>query len=181
MGSGSRLPLLLFPLLLAAPAAAQVPEYRLKAEFLERFTRFIEWPPGATPDDPRAPFVIGLYGGDPFGPYLDELAATRTIKGRRVRVREVADAAQAEGCQLLFIAAGGGRGLEELVARTESKPILTVGDTPGFAEKGILINFYVEEERIAFEINEAAARRSGLRFSSRLLKLARIVGLESRR
>ena len=50
--------------LLAGASAAQVPEYALKAEFLERFTRFVDWP---GEHDPRSPFVIGVYGSNPFG------------------------------------------------------------------------------------------------------------------
>lgn len=52
--------LLLVPLCLglALPGAGQVPEYELKAEFLERFTRFIEWP---SPASEPGPFVIGAF------------------------------------------------------------------------------------------------------------------------
>jgi hypothetical protein len=54
--------------------------------------------------------------------------------------------------------------------------VLTVGDTAGFAERGVLINLQRQDSRLGFEINLAQARRSGLRFSSKLLKLGRIVG-----
>jgi hypothetical protein len=36
-----------------------------------------------------------------------------------------------------------------------------------------MINFVVENSRIRFEINDAAARRAGLKISSKLLALAR--------
>ena len=56
-----------------------------------------------------------------------------------------------------------------------SGPVLTVGEMPEFAEKGGVIRFKVEQDRIRLEINVAAAARSRLRISSQLLKLARIV------
>jgi len=56
------------------------------------------------------------------------------------------------------------------------KPILTVGDTTGFAEKGVLINLYQEERLMQFEVNLPAVKRSKLTFSSKLLRLARLVG-----
>jgi hypothetical protein len=54
----------------------------------------------------------------------------------------------------------------------EGASILTIGDTAGFARQGVIINFYLENRKVRFEINAAAARRAGLTISSKLLKLA---------
>lgn len=159
--------------LLALPhvAGAQVPEYEAKSEFLERFTRFIDWP-DSTPGDT---FVIGILGRDPFGHYLDALA-TRSIKGKPVEVRRLRTASDAGTCcQLLFISSSEADHLARVLSRTAGEPVLTVGDTPGFAEAGVLINLYEDRGRIGFEVNEAAVRRSGLHFNSKLLRLARLV------
>ncbi len=172
------LPALVACLLLALDASAQAPiaEYEAKAEFLERFTRFIEWPAEALPEDPAAPFVLGVLGRDPFGRYLDQMAASRRIKGRPVQVRRWDSLDEVRGCHLLFIASSEKRDLARIVARLGARPVLTVADTPGFADSGVLINLVSEDERIGFEINEAAVRRSGLSFSSKLLRMARRVG-----
>jgi hypothetical protein len=53
--------------------------------------------------------------------------------------------------------------------------ILTIGDTKGFGESGVMINFLTKENKVRFEINLAAARRAGLKISSKLLSLATIV------
>ena len=173
----SVLPLLALVLALASPAASQVPEYEAKSEFLERFTRFIDWPPGSSAEAPGTPFVIGVVGRDPFGPYLDALAA-RPIKGKRVRVRRLPGNSPdlAGCCHLLYIAASEARELPRIVSRLADRPVLTVGDTRGFAEAGVLINLVEDGGRIGFEVNEPAVRRSGLKFNSKLLRLARLVG-----
>ena len=57
-----------------------------------------------------------------------------------------------------------------------SKPVLLMGEQPGFSAAGGTVTFYSEEQRILFEINQASAERAGLAVSSQLLKLARIVG-----
>jgi hypothetical protein len=161
----------------ATPLVAQVPEYEAKSEFLERFTRFIDWPAEAADASPGAPFVIGVVGRDPFGRYLDALASSRSIKGRPVQIRRLTGHAEVGACcQLLFIAGSEAAQLAQIVGRTAGKPVLTVGDTPGFAEKGVLINLYEDRGRIGFEVNEAGVRTSGLRFNSKLLRLARLVG-----
>lgn len=161
-------------------AEAQVPEYKLKAEFLERFTRFIEWPPDPHGTAPGS-FVICLYGENPFGDALDDLAANRKIKERPVSVRVIRSLAEVEACQILFLPVSQKDSLEKILLRTTGRPILTVGDTEGFAERGVAINFYSSDRNVRFEINDAAARRNGLDISSRLRKLARVVAPEDPR
>jgi hypothetical protein len=65
--------------------------------------------------------------------------------------------------------------LPAILKSLESAPVLTVGEMTEFAERGGVICFKVEQDRIRLEINVAAAERSRLRISSQLLKLARIV------
>jgi hypothetical protein len=177
----SRPALLVLLVSLAAAAPAQVPEYEAKSEFLERFTRFIDWPADSSAETPGSPFVIGVVGRDPFGPYLDALAASRTIKGKSVRIKRLSGHGEVAGCcHLLFIAGSESAAVERIVGRTADRPVLTVGDTPGYAQAGVLINLYEDKGRIGFEVNESAVRRSGLRFNSKLLRLARMVGGEAR-
>ena len=54
-------------------------------------------------------------------------------------------------------------------------PILTVGESEEFIHQGGMIGFYLQENRIRFDINLQAAKRVNLRFSSRLLLLAKSV------
>lgn len=164
--------------LLPGLATAQVPEYALKAEFLERFTRFVEWPAGSAVRDATTPFVIGVYRTNPFGSLLEQIGASRRIKGKPVEVRIVSTPGEAEKCALLFIPATESRQLGAILAQTVDKPILTVSEVAGAAERGVLVNFYISEDNLRFEINDAAVKRSGLDFSARLLKLARILNLE---
>ncbi len=176
--------LILLLLALAAPALhPQVPEYQLKAEFLERFTRFIEWPADSRVNDPATPFVIAIIGRNPFGAHLDSLSSSRKIKGKTVVVRLLASPELAGDCDLLFIAAGEHGRLREILAHTAGKPILTVGDGDEYALSGVLFNFADTGDTggmIAFEISETAVKKSGLTVSSRLLRLARHVEGEAK-
>jgi hypothetical protein len=45
----------------------------------------------------------------------------------------------------------------------------------GFAAQGGVVNFKLEDGKIRFEINAAAAGQQGLRVSSKLLSVAKIV------
>jgi hypothetical protein len=155
-----------------ASAQPPAPEYQVKAEFIERFTRFVTWPDRVF-GDASAPFVMCFVGRDDFGSYFSDLAERGTVQGRRIVVRHLDDEKTAAGCHLLFIGGGDRSRLKPLLDRTTGKPILTIGDTQGYAEAGVLINLFLENGKyVRFEINVPAVDRSGLVVSSKLLKLA---------
>lgn len=159
----------------AVDAESSSIENRLKAEFIERFTRFIEWPPG----DARTagdPFRICVYGESRMTEALEEIIRRQAIQDRSATLLEIDDPEESTACHVLFVAGSEAERLDEVLARTADRPILTVGDTPGFARRGVLINFYRERGFVRFEVNPGAAEKSGLRFSSRLLRLATLVG-----
>lgn len=149
-------------------------EYQVKAEYLERFTRFVDWP-AASYSSPQAAFVLCVVGEDPFGNYLNLMSEERKFQGRHAEIRHPESSADWTSCHLLFIASSEEARLEEILQVTSSSPILTVGDTKGFLERGVLINLYLSEGFVRFEINRTAIQKSGLRFSSRLLKLGRVI------
>jgi hypothetical protein len=165
---------LILALALPGKLSSQNLEYKVKAEFLERFTRFIEWPIDANRGN-GSPFRICVVGKNPFDSYLAQMAATVKIKGRVVQVVESVDLAQIQNCQILFIASSEKSRLKNILNITRDKPILTVGDTTGFAQDGVLINFYSTGSYIRFEVNLQGVEQSRLKFSSRLLKLAKLV------
>ena len=164
-------------LLAAATASGQQAAFRpelVEAELVERFTQFIDWPEDrlAAPEDP---FILGLIGRDGVGPALEKLARARGLKKHRVEIVLLDGPEGVERCHAVWIDTAANDQLGAVLARTSGKPILTLGDTEGFAARGVLINLRREATRISFEINLGAVRRSGLKFSSRLLALGKIV------
>jgi len=75
----------------------------------------------------------------------------------------------------LFIGSSEAAHLEEVLQSTKNLPILTIGEMPGFAVRGGIINLTVEGNKVRFEVNIEAAKQANLNISSRLLALARIV------
>lgn len=162
-----------------APLAAATPppqEYEVKAAFLYHFAHLVDWP---APSAPGEPFVIAVVGYDPFGATLDEVLAGKSVHGQPVRVRRFAGAAQLDGARvhILFVGRGGDEHVRRALSALTGQPVLTVGESQRFAERGGMIGFRVTAEgRVAFDINLQRAEQSGLWMSSQLLKLARIVG-----
>jgi hypothetical protein len=152
-------------------------EYLIKAGFIYNFAKFVEWPTVAFAQ-PDSPIVIGVIGTDPFGNLIDRIVENKKIGARGLVVKRVkwnADLKDLRECKILFVGASEKAHVDDLLQIVKSLPILTVGETPGFAERGGVIRFVLEDNRVRFEINVEAARRADLTISSRLLTLARIV------
>jgi hypothetical protein len=161
-------------LLIGSTAAAQISMGRLKSLFVERFTRFVEWPSGTLVDG--GPFVVCIQGTGETAENLFEVARSRRFKDRLCEVRRVRAGSELGSCNLLYIANSEGPRLPQVMEAIAGKPILTVSDAEGFGAKGVLINLYQDDKLMQFEVNLPAIKRSKLVFSSQLLRLGRQVG-----
>jgi hypothetical protein len=165
-------------LALAPPEAAAQPavskEYQVKAAFLFNFVQFVEWPAAAFTNS-AAPICIGVLGDDPFGPALDETVRGETVRNRKLVVERSRRLEDLKDCQLIFISKSETERIPGILDELGPTPVLTVSETPGFAQRGGIINLYLAGNKVRFEINAAAARRKGLRISSELLSLGRII------
>jgi YfiR/HmsC-like len=167
----------------APPADAQAgdasdsSEYLIKAGFIYNFAKFVDWP-STSFSQPDAPIVIGVLGTDPFGSVLDRIVADKKIGSRGFVVRRYKwgkDLKDLRDCQILFVSASEKAHTDEIVEFVKWLPILTIGETPGFAERGGVIRFTLEDNRVRFEVNVDAAHKANLNISSRLLTLAKII------
>jgi YfiR/HmsC-like len=160
-----------------ARASSDSSEYLIKAGFIFNFAKFVEWPSAAFAQ-PDSPIVIGILGTDPFGTIIDQIVQDKKVGTRGFVVKRLkwgADPKDLKECKILFVGASERAHLDDLVQMVRGLPILTVGEAPGFAEHGGVIRFVLEDNRVRFEVNVAAAQQADLTISSRLLTLARIV------
>ena len=170
----------LLALLLAAaagaPSGAQTAneEYEVKAAFLFHFAQLVEWPPGAMKGEGE-PMRVCTLGEDPFRGALEATLKGKKVGERALRVDHIKQIEEAKACQILFVTRNEAKRVPALVAQLGSSPVLTVGESDGFAREGGVIGFSVADQKIRFEINLDAARRAGIRVSSRLLLLAKNV------
>lgn len=163
----------LLPLLLAGSAlvAQGAQEYVAKVRLLEKITAYVEWPESLA----EGPFVLAVVGRTPFGDELDNHFQGKSVKGRPVRIRYFRGAEDIGGCDLLFVCASERERLPQILGKVRGRPVLTLGDTPGFASAGVMINLVREENRLAFEVNITRTREAGLRMAAGFLKLSRLV------
>lgn len=150
-----------------------VSEYEVKAAFLYNFVKFVDWPDGSQGEG-KGVVNVCMFGPGPFDSELAKLK-DKVVKGRRFAVKYTRSTEEFRGCHVLFICNSEKGRLQKALKAVKGKGILTVGDTEGFAQRGVIINFYLEDKKIRFEINLDAAREARFSISSQLLRLARIV------
>lgn len=146
-------------------------EYEVKAALVHNIAKFVEWPASA---GVKESLRLCILGSGPFGAAADGLRG-KPVGAKVWEVAPVNSRSNIRECQVLFIGATEVANLPRLLEELKGSPVLTVGDTEGYAERGVMVNLFLEQNKVRFEINNGAAGRAGLRISSQLLKLARIV------
>ena len=156
------------------PAQTVSKEYQIKAAFLLNFIQFVEWPPMVFTNADE-PFRIGVLGENPFGTALEETVQGEAINNHKIIVQHARQIKDLKDCQIIFIGKSEKEKVGEILAELDSKPVLTVSELEGFDQSGGIINFYLEGKKVRFEINPTTAGREGLKVSSQLLSLGKII------
>jgi hypothetical protein len=149
-------------------------EYEVKAAFLYNFAKFVEWPPEAI-DKTGESFVIGILGRDPFAKEWKDQLDGKVVQDRKLVFRRLSSPAEAAGCRVVFISDSEAGEVSDILAKLEGPPVLTVSDVGRFIQRGGMVGFSVEQNKVRFSVNVTAAEKAGLKISSQLLKLAKTV------
>jgi YfiR/HmsC-like len=171
---------ILYLILLIIPVfslKAQVSYNDVKAVFIERFTRFIDWPDEQTIKNADN-FIITVIDDADFYNTLTSVYENVKIKNKKVDVRQISDLKDIKGCQLLFIGSSQKKNLDAITKIAGEKDILTLSAGEGFAKQGTHINFFLKNNQVRFEVNEELLKESGFKVSYLLLNVARIVKKE---
>lgn len=154
-------------------AYAATVEYEVKAAFIHNFTQFIDWPPGAFEGE-KSPFRIGILGSGLIDEPLMDLNGKK-VNQRSLEISRVQNLEKISQYHVIFVNPSENKRTQSILKTLKGTGILTIGDTPGFAEQCGVVNFYLKSGKVRFEVNIEASQRENLKISSRLLRLARIV------
>ena len=148
-------------------------ESQVKAAMILNLAKFIDWPAESSLQG-STPFTICLVGKSSFGQALETLTG-KTVKGRRVVVRQISRSDELDTCHTLVIGESELRRIPAILNHAAQYPVVTVSDLPGFTNSGGIIGLVEQGGKIRFEINLDAAQRANIRISSQLTKLATTV------
>jgi hypothetical protein len=154
-------------------------EIEVKAAFLFHFAQLVTWPEtDADEADPGRPIVVAVVGRDPFGRSLEGVIGQERVRGRPIKIERASRMADLEALpHILYVGASDRSEVPPILAAVLGSPVLTVAAVKGFAQAGGMVEFRVTPDaRVAFDINLKSVERAGLKMSSQLLKIARVVG-----
>jgi hypothetical protein len=145
-------------------------EYQVKAAFLYNLARMVEWPN----ESDSAPLVMCFMGEDVFGNTTDGIS-NKTIRNRPLTFRKNVALRDVEICHILYIGPSERSNTAGITRALGNRAILTVSDMNDFTDRGGMVTLTRDNERINIEVNLKKAEKTGLKISSRLLTLAKIV------
>ncbi len=147
-------------------------EHAIKTAFLYRSLHYVEWP-----DKNRKPdsIVICEISDDKFDQTIESLR-NRTVNGRRILIKKISSFTDTEGCNVFHVPMMNTDKLRTILIQLDSKNILTISEHHGFAKQGVILNFPTANQKVTIEINIDAANKQNIRFSAKLLRIAKIIG-----
>jgi hypothetical protein len=145
-------------------------EYEAKAAFIYNIALFTSFP-----QLDGAQVRLCVLGRDPFDGALQALQG-KPVGAARLGVEYPRSALEAlRRCQIVFISDSEQDELAALLDASREAPVLTIADMKGAARRGVMLELSVQDKRIAFEFNGAAARAANITLSSKVLRLAKAV------
>lgn len=160
---------------LNAVAQHRVDEYQVKAAFLYNFVKFIEWPSASAP---VTRIDIGIVGNGQAADAVEAFCKGKSINGKPLATRRLKWNEDLHSLHIVFVSDSDQKKIRRIVTAALEIGALTVGDVDGFAAQGGIINFFVQDSKVRFEINSDSAALAGFKISSQLLSLAKPVSGE---
>lgn len=151
-------------LLACGPAAAQVRDVDLKAAYIFNFVQFTTWPDLGRA---REPFTV-CASADSFLWNSLQAYNGKPVNNRNWQTVDMENRLKPGACDVLVLARAADR-------PPVTPGLLVVRDGAAGVSGAAAITLVEGDEQIRFDIDTEAAMRAGLRFSSRLLRLARNV------
>ncbi len=146
----------------------------VKAVLLERIVTFLTWADATAALE--GPVKLVVLGEGALGEEIARVYARRAFAGRSIVVRQAKSPEEIGQAHIVIIGREHETSLSNVLAACARAGVLTVGDTPGFGERGVAINFYRDGARVRFEVAPSALKRARIQASYKLLTLARVVG-----
>ncbi len=152
-------------------------EQLIKVGYLYKFFFFVTWPEVKDsliePDDK---VVIGIIGKDPFGYHSKDVEGKIIMSmNKQITIKNFGpyrEGIDLKQCRILFISSSEKNNIKRIIYNTHGAHILTVADSKGFLEQGVMVNLVNVKKRVRWELNMAAIKKAGLKVSGTLIKSA---------
>lgn len=148
-------------LIQSLPTQGQVSKFQ--ALYLVNFSKNLEWN--------RNDITIGVVGNTKTLVDLESL----TAKYPEIKLKKISGSESVSDCQLIFLPSAQSRNFSLIQGKIGKAPIILVTEDESLVGQGAEIGFYLEGNRLKFSINKSALDKTGVKASSKLLDVAKIV------
>jgi len=154
------------------PSKITEADYTYKFNIFIQIAEFTEWPTASEMNNASKPFTIGIIGNETLDKVMKATFENKKIKNKVVTIRLISNLSEIQGCHILFIPKSESDHLSEILAFIKDKPIVSISESQGFAQKGVMINFVPEKVGKNIEVNEKAAKAAQINFDYGILQIA---------
>ncbi|MFN7013030.1 MAG: YfiR family protein, partial [Bacteroidia bacterium] len=103
------------------------------------------------------------------------MASTKKVGNQAFEIRSFANVNAITNCHMLIVAPDVTTPLTEIVSKIKKNSTLLITEKQGFAKQGAAINFVVQNNKPAFELNKTNVEKQDIKVSKDLLSLAILV------
>lgn len=157
--------------------AIAVPEHELKVAYLYNLMHFITWPNIASSS--QKSFYFCILEREHFQDIINTLLLLKD-KDRNESIevfhlKKPEEVITTYPCNILFIGSSEKDNYLNILAISSLYPILTVGETDGFAKLGGMVEFYAQDNKFRLRLNVAIMKWAQLKASTQLKKVSQII------
>lgn len=145
--------------------------HEIHAAMLYNFIKYVQWPNEAEGGE----FVVGVMGEDDVFNTLKTWYDGKPKGSKKYVIKKLASAADASGCQVVYLGKGKSREFENIKNSVTGKSVLTITDGNGLGQKGSCINFKVIDGKLKFELNQGTVNSANLKVSGQLSSMAILI------
>jgi YfiR/HmsC-like len=145
--------------------------YQTYTLYIHSFAKMIQWPE----EDKKGDFEIYVLGESPIVAELQKMAERKKLGDRVIKVFKIASMREYKKGHMLFVPAAQSAQLNEVLTKVGEVSTLIITEQAGLGAKGSSINFFLKENKLAFELNQAALAKHKLKAPIELTRLATII------
>ncbi|MCE2732757.1 MAG: YfiR family protein [Cyclobacteriaceae bacterium] len=165
--------LLFFAVVLASTAglAQEKPVHEIHSQMMYNFIKYVQWPN----ETEGGEFVVGVMGDDEVLNTLKQWYDGKPKGSKKYVIKKITSPGEAATCSVVYLGRSKSNQFEEIKNTISGKPVLTITNGNGLAQKGSCINFKVIDGKLKFEMNQGTLTNSNLKVSGQLVSMAILI------
>ena len=152
-------------------------ENKLLAAFSINLAKFTSWPTRADLKDPEAPIQFGVVSNSELLSELEASSIGKKIGTHPIQIRNLLleESISKNWPAVVLLMSKSDTLNVQALKKFKNCRCLIITHKSGWADLGSVINFYLENEKLRFEINPKTAKDQELELSSQILRLGKII------